>query len=143
MHAENAVKNFISGANCCQAIMSAYAQEYDLDLKTSQKLAAGFGGGIGLSRNVCGAVNAIVMVLGLKFFDTVDKFELYKIIQNALAEFEKRAGSINCARLTNSTYGERLPPQHKQTCSKYIKLACDICDEFIGGDNFDGGDTGE
>jgi C_GCAxxG_C_C family probable redox protein len=128
MHSEKAVKTFVSGQNCCQAVISAYAVEYKLDTELAEKIGLGFGGGIALTRDICGAATGMVMVLGLKFADKLDKFKFYEMIQKSLKEFEKQAGNLNCEDLTHSSYGEKLPPEHKQTCSKYIKMACNIID---------------
>lgn len=123
-----AIKTFISGPNCCQAIVQTYAPEHNLDVELASKLGLGFGGGIGLAKNLCGAVSGMVMALGLKYADKLEKFEFYDLVRKSLEDFEKEAGSLDCGTLTNSPYGEKPPPSHKQTCSKYIRMACDIID---------------
>lgn len=62
---------FMEGYNCSQAVVGAWAEDIGLDSETAYKIASGFGGGIGRMREVCGAFTGAVMVLGLKFGNTI------------------------------------------------------------------------
>ncbi|MBQ7886388.1 MAG: C_GCAxxG_C_C family protein, partial [Clostridia bacterium] len=66
-HVEKARDLFLSGCSCSQAVFGAYAQEYGIDYDTAMKLASSFGGGLGGSRELCGAVSGMLMVAGLKW----------------------------------------------------------------------------
>ena len=46
-NSKTAKNNFTQGLNCSQAVLSQYANQYDLDIATACKLATGFGGGMG------------------------------------------------------------------------------------------------
>ena len=61
-----ALTNFKNKNNCCQAVISAFTQDFNLDKTTTLKLATGFGGGMGKGE-ICGAVTGAYMALGLKF----------------------------------------------------------------------------
>lgn len=54
---------FDAGDNCAQAVLQATCPEVGSDLV---KIAAAFGGGIGDSKCLCGAVSGGVMALGLQ-----------------------------------------------------------------------------
>lgn len=54
---------FDAGDNCAQAVLQATCPEVTSDLV---KMAAAFGGGIGNSKCLCGAVSGGVMALGLQ-----------------------------------------------------------------------------
>lgn len=58
-------QHFREGYNCAEAILRAFNATLNLGLDDNAlKLAAGFGGGIGHSGCVCGALAASIMVLG-------------------------------------------------------------------------------
>ena len=60
-----AVDNFMRGYGCCQSVVAAFADLYGLDDTMAKRIAAGFGGGVGRLRMMCGAVSAIVILVGL------------------------------------------------------------------------------
>ncbi|MDR0931196.1 MAG: C-GCAxxG-C-C family protein [Clostridiales bacterium] len=129
-HKTEAIKAFISGPNCCQAVLGSYAEELGLSAKLAKNIARPFGGGIVNTRNICGAASGMVMVLGLKYADELEKVEFNSMVQKALLEFERLAGALDCYSLTQVPFGEKMPPEHKHTCSKYIRIACDIIDDL-------------
>ena len=57
---------FKSGCNCSQAVFLAFADRYGIDDDTALKLASSFGGGMGRSREVCGALSGALMVNGME-----------------------------------------------------------------------------
>ena len=59
---ERAVENFMQGYGCCQSIVAAFADLYGMDDTMAKRIAAGFGGGVGRMRMMCGAVSGIVML---------------------------------------------------------------------------------
>lgn len=63
---DRAVDYFMQGYGCCQSVVAAFADMYGLDEKLALKIAAGFGGGVGRMRMMCGAVSGIVMLVGLE-----------------------------------------------------------------------------
>ncbi len=67
------------------------------------RIAAGFGGGIGRTGSVCGAVVGGVMAISLfkEYGNTVeDWMMLAKTCEKFSNRFEKEMGSINCRDLT-------------------------------------------
>ena len=64
-HAERAKALFLEGYNCAQAVFCAFTDVTGLDMTTAARLSSSFGGGLGRLREVCGAVSAASMVLGL------------------------------------------------------------------------------
>ena len=60
-----AVDNFMAGYGCCQSVVAAFSDLYGLDETMAKRIAAGFGGGVGRMRMMCGAVSGIVMLVGL------------------------------------------------------------------------------
>lgn len=99
-----AVDNFMAGYGCCQSVVAAFADLYGLDDTLAKKIAAGFGGGVGRLRMMCGAVSGIVMLVGLdcgqtEGSDCEGKSACYKVIQELLAQSEAENGSLICAEI--------------------------------------------
>lgn len=101
---ERAVENFMAGYGCCQSVVAAFADLYGLDELQAKKIAAGFGGGVGRLRMMCGAVSGIVMLVGLDCGQTEGndrdgKSACYKVVQQLLAQSEAENGSLICAEI--------------------------------------------
>ena len=101
---ERAVDNFMAGYGCCQSVVAAFADLYGVDEKTALRFGAGFGGGVGRLRMMCGAVSGIVMLVGLdcgqtEGSDREGKSACYKVVQDLLARSEAENGSLICAEI--------------------------------------------
>ena len=99
-----AVDNFMAGYGCCQSVVAAFADIYGLDDVMAKKIAAGFGGGVGRLRMMCGAVSAIVMLVGLDCGQTAGddregKSACYKVVQHLLEQSKAENGSLICAEI--------------------------------------------
>jgi C_GCAxxG_C_C family probable redox protein len=99
-----AVDNFMAGYGCCQSVVAAFADIYGLDDVLAKKIAAGFGGGVGRLRMMCGAASAIVMLVGLDCGQTAGddregKSACYKVVQQLLARSKAENGSLICAEI--------------------------------------------
>lgn len=95
---------FMQGFGCCQSVVAAFADLYGMDRNTALRIGAGFGGGIGRMRMVCGAVSGIVTLAGLQCGSTdgedrEGKAHCYKVVQDLLEKFRQKNGSIICADL--------------------------------------------
>jgi len=62
---EHAGELFLSGYNCAQSVLLSFADDLKFSKELAQKMAAGFGGGMGKQQETCGAVTGAIMVLGL------------------------------------------------------------------------------
>lgn len=99
-----AVENFMAGYGCCQSVVTAFADLYGLDNRMAKRIAAGFGGGVGRMRMMCGAVSGIVMLVGLdcgqtEGNDREGKSACYKVVQELLAQSKEDNGSLICAEI--------------------------------------------
>ena len=123
---------FLDGCNCAQAVFAAFADEFGLDEALAKCLACGLGGGVGRMREVCGAVSAAAMVIGMRLGP--DKMKAYPVIQDFCAKFKAETGSIVCRELldgTGATAGgapEARTPQYyaKRPCVELVKLAASL-----------------
>ena len=101
---ERAVENFMAGYGCCQSVVAAFCDLYGLDEVMAKRIAAGFGGGVGRMRMMCGAVSGIVILVGLdcgqtEGSDREGKSACYKVVQELLAKSKEENGSLICAEI--------------------------------------------
>lgn len=130
--AEKAAALFTGGYNCAQAVFAAFADEFGLDEALAARLACGLGGGVGRMREVCGAVSAAAMVLGMRHGP--DKAAAYPVIQDFCACFKAETGSIVCRELlagTGATTGGAPEARtdayyRKRPCVELVKLAASL-----------------
>ena len=132
---EKAEALFKGGCNCSQAVFAAFADELGLDEERAKLIACGLGGGVGRMREVCGAVSAAAMVIGMRLGP--DKMNAYPAIQDFCAKFKAETGSIVCRELledTGATTGgapEARTPEYyrKRPCVELVKLAAKLLAE--------------
>lgn len=111
----------MQGYGCCQSVVCAFADLYGLDEEMALRIAAGFGGGVGRMRMMCGTVSALVILAGLekgqtRGEDREGKAACYQLVRELLETFKQRNGSIICAELlkmkaqppSNSPQGGRI-----------------------------------
>jgi len=103
-HGESAVDFFCKGYNCAQSTAAAFAEDAGLSADTITTMMAGFGGGVGGTREMCGAVSGLVWALGIAKgdYDPNDndaKTEMYKTVREAIEEFAEKFGSTTCREL--------------------------------------------
>jgi len=142
-----AVDNFMQGYGCCQSVVAAFADLYGLDKTMALRLAAGFGGGVGRLRMMCGAVSGIVMLVGLdcgqtEGADRTGKSNCYKVVQDLLAKSKEQNGSLICAEIlgikgnekakSNYIASERTAEYYKtRPCAAKVESAARIFAEYI------------
>jgi len=142
-----AVENFMAGYGCCQSVVAAFADIYGLDDMLAKKLAAGFGGGVGRMRMMCGAVSGIVMLVGLdcgqtEGSDREGKSACYKVVQELLAKSQEENGSLICAEIlgvkghakAHSSYvaSERTAEYYKsRPCAAKVESAARIFANYL------------
>jgi len=127
--------NFNSGYNCSQSVLLAYEdylKEKGLDPKTVLRMASPLGGGISRLREVCGAVSALCLLIGLTDgYDAPDdekKKALYSKAQKLVMDFQENRGSIICRELLGLEQKHDQPTPSKRTKEYYAERPCaDLC----------------
>ena len=142
-----AVDYFMQGYGCCQSVVAAFSDLYGLDETLAKRIAAGFGGGVGRMRMMCGAVSGIVMLTGLdcgqtEGSDREGKSACYKVVQDLLAKSREQNGSIVCAEIlgikgyekAHSSYvaSERTAEYYKtRPCAAKVESAARIFADYL------------
>ncbi len=126
---EKAKELFENGCNCAQAVFCAFEDVTGFDRETALRFSAGFGGGMGRLREVCGAVSGMTMVLSCVFASTDSnnaekKKELYALIQKAAGDFKAENGSYICRDLLGLGEGASDPTPEKRSAHYYKKRPC-------------------
>ncbi len=144
---QRAVELFMSGYGCSQSVVAAFADLNGLDETMAKRIAAGFGGGVGRMRMMCGTVSGLVILAGLdcgqtEGDDREGKAACYKVVQELLETFKQRNGSIICAELlglngcpvVKTTYvpEERNAEYYKKRpCAQKVESAARIFAEYL------------
>jgi len=113
--------------NCAEKILRGANQSYNLglDLKAF-KLAAGFGGGMGIG-SVCGAVTASIMVLGELFVKEKahEGTKIKELTQEFIGRYQTEMGDYLCDPLKAKYRTEELK------CHVILLKAAEILDEIV------------
>ena len=108
------------GYNCSQCVVMVFDDVHGLSDDVAARVSAGFGGGVGGMRQVCGAVSGMTMITSLvKYAQPTDKPMLYAEVKGVADEFKVLNGSVVC--------GELLRPGRKP-CLALIEDAITIID---------------
>ncbi len=127
-----AVDNFMAGYGCCQSVVAAFSDLYGLDETMARRIAAGFGGGVGRMRMMCGAVSGLVILVGLDCGQTEGddrdgKSACYKVVQDLLAKSKEENGSLICAEILGIKGYEKAHSSYvasPRTAEYYKKRPC-------------------
>lgn len=144
---QRAVDFFMQGYGCCQSVVAAFSDLYGLDEEMAKRVGAGFGGGVGRLRMMCGAVSGIVVLAGLDVgqtegSDRQGKSYCYKVVQELLAKSREQNGSLICAEIlglkgyekAKSSYvaSARTAEYYKtRPCAAKVESAARIFAEYI------------
>ena len=125
---EQAVENHKNGCNCAQAVACVFAEETGCTKDQLFRLSEAFGGGMGGTQGVCGAVSGMVFVAGavksygISKLPETNKKESYDSGRKLMEEFEKRVGTIMCSEIK----GKQLC-----SCDGCIEKAVEIVEAFL------------
>lgn len=143
---QRAVENFMQGYGCCQSVVAAFADLYGLTDTQAKLVGAGFGGGVGRLRLMCGAVSGLVILAGLdrgqtEGDDREGKAECYRLVQDLLAKSKAHNGSIVCAEILGlegkAAPGSFVPDirnadyYRRRPCAAKVESAARIFAEYL------------
>jgi len=138
---DKALQMFRSGYNCAQVVLITYCEKYGLDYGTALKLADGLAHGM-KRVEVCGTASGAVLVLGLKYGDTLPKEKnlekpAHEKIAAFMLEFQKRNKHLRCEDIlgydvtTPEGMAEHARGNYKETkCSAIIADTMALLEEY-------------
>lgn len=130
--AELAKEYFRQGLNCTECVLLSFLDTHDTSMPREViKLASGFGGGIGQTRHICGAITGAALALGtVKGRDPLAldeqaarrqqlQQEVYPPFADLIREVEDHYGTTECAQLVAS-HGDFHGKERKKSCQQII-----------------------
>lgn len=101
---ETAKDLFLSGYNCAQSVLLSFADDLKFSKELAQKMASGFGGGMGKTQEACGAVTGAIMVLGMLKGEEVNnneelKASAYGAVKDLTRDFVAAYNTTKCRDL--------------------------------------------
>ncbi|HOD84033.1 MAG: putative redox-active protein (C_GCAxxG_C_C) [Planctomycetes bacterium ADurb.Bin126] len=141
--ADQAVAMFLEGCNCAQSVLVSCGVGRGLPRETALRVAQAFGGGIGKTGNLCGALTGALMCVGLQCAaieasDKVSKARSAGMAQWMIDEFARRNGTLLCGELTGADL--RTPEGQKhfrdsdalhKVCAKVVRDGVEIVEELF------------
>jgi C_GCAxxG_C_C family probable redox protein len=140
---QRSVELFENGFSCAQSVLFSWGGSYFSDPLSALKLTSGFGAGISYRGEMCGAVSASLMVIGLHYGysspENVEAKELsQKLCREFMDNFEKRNGSVICNRLLNARIdipetllSARELGLFRKVCPALVRSASEILGELF------------
>ena len=144
---QRAVELFMQGYGCCQSVVCAFSDLYGLDEEMALRVSAGFGGGVGRMRMMCGTCSALVILAGLekgqtRGEDREGKAACYQLVRELLETFRQRNGSIICAELlqmngvkaeTNTSQPDERNAEYYRVrpCARKVESAARVFAEYL------------
>ncbi len=129
--------------SCSQAVLEVFCDDFGVDIMTARQLSAMFGGGLKRG-GICGVVTGGLMVLGLKYGQTVpNDMETKKasgpIAREFVSRFEAKDHRMDCETLlgvnTSTPEGAAYAKEHdlhRVVCAGLVKDAVEILEDMLG-----------
>jgi len=128
--------------SCSQAVLEVFCDDFGVDIKTARKLSAMFGGGLKRG-GVCGVLTGGLMVLGLKYGQTIPndmdtKSAAGPIAREFVSRFTAKGHCMDCEKLLgiNSSTPEgaayvKEHDLHRVICAGLVKDAIEILEDML------------
>ena len=151
---QRARKNFSKGYNCSECVFEAVLEHLGPDSSPEMlKYATGFGGGVGLFGDTCGAISgAVLAVSGVHGRTSLPEHEdrkeamkaasqqlyanpgLYRIFNQIPNIIKEKHGHTLCREITAEWHDQWLCRDHALHCREVITDAAEIAATLIYGD---------
>lgn len=134
------------GFNCAESVLLGLCDYLKVESSFIPRIATGFGGGIGHTGNICGAITGAIMALGIRFGrenpedkDTRDK--LYRLTAAFLKDAEEKLGHLDCfsligVRLDTEEGLEKYRKENlRERCRQIVGIIEEIAQRYLTGDH--------
>ena len=140
---QDAKECFKQGLNCSECVMTAFLNHFDTGLpKEVVKLATGFGGGMGHTKNTCGAITGAVMALSAivgrenpaakeTVGERITELQqgIYPIVGKMVNEIKDEYGTLICSELSNP-FGDFACKERKKNCMTMIMHCANLAAKY-------------
>lgn len=129
------------GLNCAECVLKSALNNYNVELPDEVIcMASGFGGGIGRSRHICGAISGTIMALGLfkgrrdpLAEDRKKVTEIYPDFKEIITEIEECFGTTTCKEML-AKYKDGTNNPMINDCDDVIKYCAKTLVKYIEGE---------
>ena len=137
---ETAVARFEEGCSCAQAVFATYAEDQGMDHSTAMRVSSGFGGGMGMMGDACGAVTGAFMILGMQYGgeDKNARTKACAMVREFADRYRARHGAIACRDLVgcdiSTPEGVQTMRENKlrsKICTGLVRDAAEILEEML------------
>lgn len=140
---EQEAKNcFKQGLNCSECVMTAMLNNFETGLPAEViTLATGFGGGMGHTKNTCGAITGAVMALGAMVGrknpmakETMPERiaelqDIYGVVGKMVNEIKDEYGTLICSELSDPL-GDWEGKARKRNCMQMITYCAGLAAKY-------------
>lgn len=121
------------GYNCAQAVIAAYLDQMPMSQEDAMRTAYGFGGGVGMTREICGTLTGAAMVLGQVYgkaeADVKQKQFVNKKVSAICQEFQESHGSVICGELLGLRETDKVV--NRKTCDDLIAEVVRFLEKYV------------
>jgi len=140
---ERAEALFLTGYNCSQAVLQAFAPRFGLPQEVAAGIATSFGAGISFQGMQCGAVSGALMAIGLQYGnrnaeDKAAKALAYGRSRAFIERFKESHQTVLCRDLLGIDLGEPLELERaremgvfEQVCPGFVREAVEIVSALL------------
>ncbi len=140
---EQEAKNcFKQGLNCSECVMTAMLNNFETGLPAEViTLATGFGGGMGHTKNTCGAITGAVMALSAMVGrknpmakETMPERiaelqDIYAVVGKMVNEIKDEYGTLICSELSDP-HGDWEGKERKRNCMQMITYCAGLAAKY-------------
>lgn len=138
-----ALKNYTSGFNCAQSILSAFSGGSELNEETARRLTSGLAAGIGFRGETCGAVLGAYLAIGSKYGrhdveDDLAKETTYHKMRQFDKAFREQHGALNCRDLLKGNIADEKELEtiiskglFENACPVFVATAAGILNDLL------------
>ena len=128
-----AIEYHKNGCNCAQAVACAFTDVLNMDEESVYHLTEAYGSGIGGLREICGAVNAGVLVLSMHqskdpLYKKENRQETYKKAKEYVEAFQSVDGTYLCGELLDL---RKEGKSNFPSCQDCVIKATELLEEFL------------
>jgi len=120
--------------NCAESVLRGVCHAQGIELPdTAKKMATPFGGGVGRSEDICGALTGGIMALGASLGRTSpdeDRLRSYDAAGKLYRLFLEEFSSTSCKVLNKSDFKS---PEHRIRCGKFVAGCARLTIDVIRG----------
>lgn len=131
---------FDSGFNCAESVLKSLAEKNNINVNDYFRIASGFGGGIGHTGHICGALSGAVMFLGLwkdRNSNPQNVIDLSALNEKLISRFRENFEGSNCNELTGCdplTDEGKIKfkdPARRERCKEFVDFAYNITMQIV------------